>query len=136
MLCSGFSLGAALATLCGPWAQATFPNVSPAVAAPPRCFCKLITASAALDVPSRLDCCPKQAVVEVVTAGSPRVFNPAAAQWYDAQVQNNYRVVNNKDIVPSLPLAKLGYVHIASAPERFGHFAMVSAGFACMRSAK
>ena len=29
VLCAGFSLGAALATLCGPWAQATFPNVSP-----------------------------------------------------------------------------------------------------------
>ena len=28
VLCAGFSLGAALATLCGPWAKATFPNVS------------------------------------------------------------------------------------------------------------
>ena len=50
-----------------------------------------------------------QAIVEVVTAGSPRVFNPAAAKWYNAQVQNNYRLVNNKDIVPSLPFAQMGY---------------------------
>ena len=28
VLCAGFSLGAALATLCGPWAKVTFPNVS------------------------------------------------------------------------------------------------------------
>nr|QOL01096.1 putative extracellular protein CSOL_025 [Pseudococcomyxa simplex] len=81
VLCSGFSLGAALATLCGPWAQATFPN----------------------------------AKVQVVTAGSPRVFNPAAASWYDANVEYNYRLVNNKDIVPSLPLQTWGllkYKHV------------------------
>ena len=47
--------------------------------------------------------------MEVVTAGSPRVFNPAAAKWYNVQVQNNYRMVNNKDIVPSLPFAQMGY---------------------------
>ncbi len=44
----------------------------------------------------------------MVTAGSPRVFNPAAAAWYDANVQYNYRLVNNKDIVPSLPLKSFG----------------------------
>ncbi|CAL8466758.1 g6294 [Coccomyxa elongata] len=77
VLCSGFSLGAALATLCAPWAQATFPN----------------------------------AEVQVVTAGSPRVFNPAAAAWYDANIQHNYRLVNNKDIVPSLPLESFGLLH-------------------------
>ena len=27
VLCAGHSLGAAIATLCGPWAKATFPNV-------------------------------------------------------------------------------------------------------------
>ena len=51
-----------------------------------------------------------QAHVEVVTGGSPRVFNPAAAAWYDNNIQNVYRIVNNKDIVPSLPPATLGYV--------------------------
>ena len=49
-----------------------------------------------------------QADVQVVTAGSPRVFNPAAAAWYDANIQHNYRLVNNKDIVPSLPQESFG----------------------------
>ena len=49
-----------------------------------------------------------QAHVEVVTGGSPRVFNPAAATWYDNNIQNVYRIVNNKDIVPSLPPSRLG----------------------------
>ena len=49
-----------------------------------------------------------QAEVEVVTAGSPRVFNPAAAQWYDKSVLSNYRFVNNKDIIPSVPFANSG----------------------------
>ena len=74
VLCAGFSLGAALATLCGPWAQGSV----------------------------------VQAQVEVVTGGSPRVFNPAAAAYYDKNVRNVYRVVNNKDIVPSLPPAQSG----------------------------
>jgi predicted lipase len=43
-----------------------------------------------------------------MTAGSPRVFNPAAARWYNANVKNNYRIVNNKDIVPSVPLERFG----------------------------
>lgn len=30
VLCSGHSLGAALATLCGAWAKAIYPNVRPA----------------------------------------------------------------------------------------------------------
>jgi len=29
VLCAGHSLGAAMATLCGPWAKAVFPNVRP-----------------------------------------------------------------------------------------------------------
>ena len=49
-----------------------------------------------------------QAQVEVVTGGSPRVFNPAAAAYYDKNVRNVYRIVNNKDIVPSLPPAQSG----------------------------
>lgn len=49
-----------------------------------------------------------QAYVEVVTGGSPRVFNPAAAAWYDENVPNVHRVVNNKDIVPSLPPSTVG----------------------------
>lgn len=49
-----------------------------------------------------------QAVVEIVTGGSPRVLNPEAAEWYDENVQNYYRIVNNKDIVPSLPPHRVG----------------------------
>ena len=42
----------------------------------------------------------------MVTSGSPRLFNPAAAAWYDSYVgAGNYlRLVNNRDIVPSMPL--------------------------------
>lgn len=44
-----------------------------------------------------------------MTAGSPRIFNPEGAAWYNANVANTYRIVNNKDIVPSLPLKQFGY---------------------------
>ncbi|CAL8467272.1 g6809 [Coccomyxa elongata] len=71
VLCIGHSLGAALATLCGPWAKSTFPN----------------------------------AKVIVFHSGSPRVFSPAAFEWWDSEIgaDNSYRVVNNMDVVPSLP---------------------------------
>ena len=46
--------------------------------------------------------------MEIVTGGSPRVLNPEAAEWYDENVQNYYRMVNNKDIVPSLPPHRVG----------------------------
>ena len=47
-----------------------------------------------------------QAVVKVITSGSPRLFNPTAAAWYDRYMgAGNYiRLVNNRDVVPSLPL--------------------------------
>ena len=47
-----------------------------------------------------------QAVVKVITSGSPRLFNPTAAAWYDRYmgVGNYIRLVNNRDVVPSLPL--------------------------------
>ena len=58
---------------------------------------------------ARLDCgVALQAEVEIVTGGSPRVLNPEAAEWYDENVQNYYRIVNNKDIVPSLPAPRVG----------------------------
>lgn len=45
-------------------------------------------------------------MVKVVTSGSPRLFNPAAAAWYDSYMGagNHLRLVNNRDIVPSMPL--------------------------------
>ena len=55
-----------------------------------------------------------QAVVKVITSGSPRLFNPAAAAWYDRYMgAGNYiRLVNNRDVVPSLPLR-----HTPCAPD-------------------
>ena len=55
-----------------------------------------------------------QALVKVITSGSPRLFNPAAAAWYDRYMgAGNYiRLVNNRDVVPSLPLQ-----HTPCAPD-------------------
>ena len=49
--------------------------------------------------------CACQARVIVYHSGSPRVFSPEAAMWWDGQMGANssYRVVNNMDIVPSMP---------------------------------
>ena len=46
-----------------------------------------------------------QAKVIVYHSGSPRVFSPEAAKWWYAQMGANssYRVVNNMDVVPSMP---------------------------------
>ncbi|KAK9841859.1 hypothetical protein WJX81_007817 [Elliptochloris bilobata] len=94
VLCSGHSLGAALATLCGAWAKAIYPN----------------------------------AVVKVITSGSPRLFNSAAAAWYDRYMgAGNYiRLVNNRDVVPSMP-----FQHTP-----VGQFQHVGAPIWMMRSAK
>ncbi len=52
--------------------------------------------------------CAVQAVVKVVTSGSPRLFNPAAATWYDRYMGAGsvLRLVNNRDVVPSLPFQR------------------------------
>ena len=46
-----------------------------------------------------------QAKVIVYHSGSPRVFSPSAFEWWDKEIgaDNSYRVVNNMDVVPSLP---------------------------------
>lgn len=38
-------------------------------------------------------------------SGSPRVFSPEAVDWWSAEIglNNSYRVVNNQDVIPSLP---------------------------------
>lgn len=43
--------------------------------------------------------------VTVYHSGSPRVFNPKGASWWNDLIglTNSYRVVNNQDIIPSLP---------------------------------
>lgn len=43
---------------------------------------------------------------------SPRVANPALAQYITAQ-SNNYRFTHTNDPVPKLPLLTMGYVHIS-----------------------
>ena len=54
-------------------------------------------------IPCRLS--GAQAAVTTVVTGAPRVFNPAAAAWYDALMgaTTTTRIVNNMDVVPSLP---------------------------------
>ena len=50
-------------------------------------------------------CADGQAKIYAYLGGSPQVFNPAGAQWYNdvVGVSNVYRVINNKDIVPDGP---------------------------------
>jgi len=55
------------------------------------------------------------AVPYVVYAfGSPRVGNQAFSEYYDRIVGpgNTWRVVNNADVVPQIPLEIMGYYHI------------------------
>lgn len=61
----------------------------------------------------RLQTTPMVDVVQVVTFGSPRVFDEAAAHAYEKQLgARTYRVVNNQDIVTEVPLTNMGYVHV------------------------
>ncbi len=43
--------------------------------------------------------------VTVYHSGSPRVFDPKGAAWWNNLIglNNSYRVVNNMDVIPSLP---------------------------------
>lgn len=45
------------------------------------------------------------------TYGQPRVGNKAYAQFHQAQISQNYRLVHNKDVVPHKPANKIGYTH-------------------------
>lgn len=49
--------------------------------------------------------------VDLYTFGAPRIGNKAFAQWFDAQIQDSIRLVNNSDVVPQ-------YVLRASASAR------------------
>lgn len=46
--------------------------------------------------------------------GSPRVFNRNLARIYDKLVPNSYRVIVDGDVVPSLPIGRLGYHHVGT----------------------
>ena len=52
--------------------------------------------------------------VRVVTMGSPRVGNHAFAEYYHSQVPQTTRLVNGRDIVPTLPPARTGFYHVPS----------------------
>eukprot|EP00049_Salpingoeca_infusionum_P017774 m.354300 g.354300 ORF g.354300 m.354300 type:complete len:321 (+) comp16974_c0_seq1:132-1094(+) len=51
--------------------------------------------------------------INLYTFGLPRVGNAQFVQFFKAQnIQNYYRFVHNKDIVPHLPMESLNYRHI------------------------
>ncbi|KAL8667999.1 MAG: hypothetical protein Q9168_007136 [Polycauliona sp. 1 TL-2023] len=52
------------------------------------------------------------AAVELYTFGSPRIANEEAAKWLSAQSHYNWRVTNENDVVPRLPIRALGYHHL------------------------
>ena len=51
--------------------------------------------------------------VALYTYGSPRVGNPALANFITAQAGGNYRVTHTNDPVPHLPLAAMGFQHVS-----------------------
>ena len=51
--------------------------------------------------------------VRVVTFGSPRVGNSIFADWYKKKIPQNFRFTHNRDMIPSLPPAYMGFSHIA-----------------------
>eukprot|EP01094_Clydonella_sp_ATCC50884_P021052 TRINITY_DN4530_c0_g1_i1.p1 TRINITY_DN4530_c0_g1~~TRINITY_DN4530_c0_g1_i1.p1 ORF type:complete len:306 (+),score=75.95 TRINITY_DN4530_c0_g1_i1:43-918(+) len=52
--------------------------------------------------------------VTVINFGSPRVGNDGFSAYYSEHVPNTTRVVNNRDIVPSLPPKVFGFEHVAT----------------------
>eukprot|EP01117_Protostelium_nocturnum_P011779 TRINITY_DN4295_c0_g1_i2.p1 TRINITY_DN4295_c0_g1~~TRINITY_DN4295_c0_g1_i2.p1 ORF type:complete len:326 (-),score=62.06 TRINITY_DN4295_c0_g1_i2:19-996(-) len=50
--------------------------------------------------------------VRLWTFGSPRVGNTGFAAYMNTKYLQSYRIVNNRDVVPSIPGTFLGYVHI------------------------
>ena len=52
--------------------------------------------------------------VRVVTAGSPRVGNQAFARYYRSRVPQTTRLVNGRDLVPTLPPTRVGFYHVPS----------------------
>merc|ERR1712013_520522 len=52
--------------------------------------------------------------VNVITFGSPRWANDALATFFGSVVDSNWRVVNEHDIVPTVPTESMGYHHTAT----------------------
>eukprot|EP00462_Mataza_sp_D1_P005531 CAMPEP_0175120690 /NCGR_PEP_ID=MMETSP0087-20121206/758_1 /TAXON_ID=136419 /ORGANISM="Unknown Unknown, Strain D1" /LENGTH=351 /DNA_ID=CAMNT_0016402159 /DNA_START=360 /DNA_END=1415 /DNA_ORIENTATION=+ len=86
VVCLGHSLGGALATLL------------------------------ALDLKQTLLADTAAACLESYTFGCPRVGDPVFASQYNSLVPYTYRVVNEKDVVPAMPLrsALFPYIHVGT----------------------
>ncbi|KAF9785227.1 Alpha/Beta hydrolase protein [Thelephora terrestris] len=57
---------------------------------------------------------PSSVAVKGVTYGTPRVGNPAWANWFDSQVNGNFNRINhNLDPIPIVPGRGMGYSHVA-----------------------
>ncbi|GAQ83897.1 hypothetical protein KFL_001670080 [Klebsormidium nitens] len=58
-----------------------------------------------------------QADVSMINAGAPRVGNPAFVGFFDGRIAlgRRYRMVNNQDVVPSIPTALQGYLQTCLA---------------------
>jgi len=54
---------------------------------------------------------PPSTSIQAVTYGTPRVGNPAFAQFFDSKVPNFRRINNELDIVPIVPGRFLGFEH-------------------------
>jgi predicted lipase len=49
---------------------------------------------------------------EVITFGSPRVGDKTFVAWQGDRIVRSIRVVHDRDLIPCLPPANLGYVHV------------------------
>merc|ERR1719330_692187 len=49
--------------------------------------------------------------VNTITFGSPRWCDEDIATYYDDHIDSNWRIVNERDIVPMVPFMWLGYYH-------------------------
>jgi len=52
--------------------------------------------------------------VKSYSYGDPRVGNYNFTRFYKAYVPDTFRVVNNKDIVPAVPLVEMGFWHVTT----------------------
>merc|ERR1712013_342402 len=52
--------------------------------------------------------------LNVMTFGSPRWANEPLAKYFDEIVDSNWRVVNEHDIVPTIPFQAMGFFHTAT----------------------
>jgi len=98
---SGPRVVAALKTLLGPLGNATLAITGHSLGAALATLLALeVTESDAFATP------------EVITFASPLVGDPQFARTYDTEVPNTWRIANFVDLVPKVPPANWGYVHV------------------------